>query len=146
MNLQLSSGAVDAMMGYTGLLGAFDADGCEIRLYAGSMPADANAAIGGATLLATIKHGGASLAWHGPTAGVIDRPAADTWSGAAVATGTATFARIVTTADDGSLSTSLVRVQGDVAVIGALVNLDNPAMTSGAVQTINSAMLYMPRS
>lgn len=145
MLIQLSTGAVDAMIGSTGLAGALEAGGMELRIYAGTLPADADAAIGGATLLVTIKNGASALTWDNPAGGIISKPAGETWSGTAVATNTATFGRFVVTADTGALSTTAVRIQGDVATIGAFINLDNPAMVSGAVQTVNSAQLIQPR-
>ena len=145
MLIQLSTGAVDAMIGSTGLAGALEAGGMELRIYAGTLPADADAAIGGATLLVTIKNGASALTWDNPAGGIISKPAGETWSGAAVATNTATFGRFVVASDTGTLSTTAVRIQGDVATIGAFINQDNAAMVSGAVQTVNSAQLVQPR-
>ena len=145
MLIQLSTGAVNAMIGSTGLAGALEAGGMELRIYAGTLPADADAAIGGATLLVTIKNGASALTWDNPAGGTISKPADETWSGTAVATNTATFGRFVVASDTGTLSTTAVRIQGDVATIGAFINLDNVAMVSGAVQTVNSAQLIQPR-
>lgn len=145
MLIQLSTGAVNAMIGSTGLAGALEAGGMELRIYAGTLPADADAAIGGATLLVTIKNGASALTWDNPAGGIISKPAGETWSGTAVATNTATFGRFVVAADTGAMSTAAVRIQGDVATIGAFINLDNVAMVSGAVQTVNSAQLIQPR-
>lgn len=117
----------------------------ELRIYAGTLPADADAAIGSATLLVTIKNGASALTWDNPAAGIISKPAGETWSGTAVATGTAVFGRFVVAADTDALSTTAARIQGDVSTIGAFINLDNPAMVSGAVQTVNSAQLTQPR-
>lgn len=145
MLIQLSTGAVDAMIGSTGLAGALEAGGMELRIYAGALPADADAAIGGATLLVTIKNGASALTWDNPAGGIISKPAGETWSGTAVATNIATFGRFVVAADTDTLSTTAVRIQGDAATIGAFINLDNVAMVSGAVQTVNSAQLIQPR-
>lgn len=145
MIVQLSTGAVDAMMDSPGLRAAFNGGGMELKLYAGTMPADANAAVGGATLLATIKSGTDSLLWDTSSGGILSKPVASVWSGVAVALGTAVWGRFIVTGDAGTASTSAVRVQGDVATIGAFINLDNPAMSSGAVQTINSCRFMMPR-
>ena len=133
------------MIGSTGLAGALGAGGMELRIYAGTLPADADAAIGGATLLVTIKNGASALTWDNPAGGIISKPAGETWSGTAVATNTATFGRFVAAADTDTLSTTDVRIQGDVATIGAFINLDNVAIVSGAVQTVNSAQLIQPR-
>lgn len=146
MLIQLSTGAVNAMVGTLGLKGALEAGLMELRVYSGTMPADANAAIGGATLLNVFKNGASALTWSDTiTNGTLTKKAGETWSGVAVASGTATFSRFVVAADDGSLSTTAVRIQGDVATVGAFVNLDNPAMVVGVVNTVNSALLIMPR-
>ena len=145
MLIQLSTGAVNAMIGSTGLAGALEAGGMELRIYSGTAPADADAAIGAAVLLVTIKNGASALTWYTPVGWVLSKPSGETWSVTAVASGTATFGRFVVAADTGAASTTDARIQGDVATIGAFINLDNPAMVSGAVQTVNSAQLIQPR-
>ena len=147
MIVQLSTGAVNAMMNATGLKAALESgSGMELRLYSGTVPDDADAALGGATLLVTIRSGASPLTWESTvTNGTLAKNTAETWSGTAVATGTATFGRFIQVGDAGALSTTAVRIQGDVANIGALINLDDPAIVSAAVQTINSATFAMPR-
>lgn len=146
MQISISTGAANAMIGSTGLKGALESGSMELRLYAGTAPADANDAIGSATLLVTIKNGASPLTWSTPSGGIISKPSGETWSGVAVADGVATFGRFVHAADTGAASTTAVRLQGDVATIGAFINLDNPAIVNGAVQTVNSAQLIQPRS
>jgi hypothetical protein len=146
MLVQLSTGAVNAMMDDWGLRGVLEDAGMELRLYSGTIPSTADAALGGATLLVTIRSGVSPLTWATPvTNGTLVKNPAETWSGTAVATATATFGRFTQVGDDGLLNTTAVRVQGDVANIGAFINLDNPAIVSGAVQTINSATFTLPR-
>ena len=151
MIIQLSSSAVNCAMGTYGLKFALEDGEMELRIYSGTIPASANDAIGGATLLAVIRNGASGLTWESTLVnGQLTKNASETWSGVALATATATWGRFVTVADDGSAITDTTavafpRIQGDVSTVGAFINLDNPAMTSGAVQTINSARLFMPR-
>ncbi|MBY4612102.1 hypothetical protein K6M90_31490, partial [Rhizobium sp. 9T] len=114
MSIKLSTGLVNAMLASGSVKSIFDA-GSEIRVYAGAVPADADAAIGGATLLVTIKNGSSGITFEAtPSAGVLEKNASETWSGTNVATGTPTFYRHVLTADDGTLSTTAPRYQGTV--------------------------------
>ncbi|ADU36227.1 hypothetical protein [Variovorax paradoxus] len=108
-----------------------DLDGGEIRIYAGAIPDDAEDAIGGATLLVTIKNGGSGLTFAAPSDGVMLKAAGETWSGTSVATGTASFYRHVLSADDGSASASALRLQGSVGLAGADMNLTSVALVSG---------------
>ena len=78
-------------------------------------------------------------------AGGLSKPAGEVWAGTAVATGSASFGRFVLGTDAGEESLTAVRIQGDVANIGAFINLDNPSFVSGVVQSVNSAQLLMPR-
>ena len=146
MQISISTGAADAMIGSTGLKGALESGSMELRIYAGTIPSDANDSIGAATLLVTVKNGASPLTWSSPSGGILNKPPGETWSGVAIADGIATFGRFVHAADTGAASTSAVRVQGDVDTVGAFINLDNPAIVNGAVQTVNSAQLIQPRS
>lgn len=122
-------------------------DGGEIRIYAGAVPAAADDAIGSATLLTTITNNstGTGITFDAAAAnGVLVKAPAEVWSGVNVASGTATFYRFVTQADDGSLSTTLPRVQGDIGVAGAALNLSSTTLTSGATQTVDYYSLAQP--
>ncbi len=119
-------------------------DGGEIRVYAGTVPAGADDAIGGATLLCTIKNGGAGITFATAAGGVMQKASGETWSGVNAATGVATFYRHVLSADDGSASTSAVRVQGTTGVAGADMNLSSVSLTSGATQSLNFYSIAMP--
>lgn len=119
-------------------------DGGELRLYSGTVPADADAALGGATLLCTIKNGGSGITFATAAGGVMQKAGAETWSGVNAATGTASFYRHVLSADDGTSSSSAVRLQGTVGVAGADMNLSSVSLTSGATQTLNFYSIAMP--
>lgn len=120
-------------------------DGGEIRFYAGTVPANADAAIGGATLLCTIKNGGSGINFASAAAGgVLQKASGETWGGTNVASGTATFYRHVKSDDDGSASTTAVRLQGSLGLAGADINLTSVALVSGAPQTLNYYSVGLP--
>ena len=112
-------------------------DGGEIRLYAGLVPAAAGDSIGAATLLCTIKNGASGVTFDAGTPGVLLKPAAETWQGTNVASGTPSFYRLVKPADTGAASTSDARVQGSVGVVGADLNISAGTLVSGAPQSIS---------
>lgn len=117
-----------------------------VKIYAGTVPADADASIGSATLLSTISvaSGGTGLSFAASAvAGVISK-AVETWSGTNAASGTATFYRHVAVGDDGTLSTTQARIQGTVAVAGADLNISNTALVAAATQTIDSYNVALP--
>lgn len=145
MTLKISTGLRNAVLA-TGSLKS-QLDGKVVKIYGGSVPADADAALGGATLLCTVSVGGTGtgVTFEGtPVDGALVKTAAETWSGTNAATGTATFWRIAASADDGSASTTAVRVQGTFG--GASGLLSNPALTSGATQTIDNCSIALPLS
>lgn len=80
-----------------------------------------------------------------PAAGVISKNS-DIWSGVAVATGTAGYFRVLTSLDTGVLSTTEVRMQGNISTSGAELNLSNLNIVIGATQTIDTFELTLPIS
>lgn len=112
-------------------------DGAEIRIYAGLVPALAGDSIGAATLLCTVKNGASGVTFDSNTPGVLLKPAAETWQGTNVASGTPSFYRLVQPADTGAASTAAPRVQGTVGVVGADLNISAGALVSGAPQSIS---------
>lgn len=121
---------------------------CAIKIYAGTEPADADAAIGAATLLTTITVNGdgvTALGWEAAASnGVLLKAAAEVWQGTNVASGTAAFFRLCTIADTGAASTSLLRAQGTCAVVGGDLNLSNLALVGAAVQTVDNFAITTP--
>ena len=118
----------------------------EIKIYSGTAPATADAAVTG-TLLAAINNGGAGTLFAEPSSNAIAIAGGETWSIAAVATGTASYFRYVIKAtDDGLLSTTQVRIQGTVGTSGADMIIGNTAIVSGATQTIDTFTLTAPES
>jgi hypothetical protein len=86
-----------------------------------------------------------TIRWGTPSAGVIAKES-ETWSGTAVATGTAGYFRLINSSDDGSLDSGYLypRLQGNVGTSGQEMTLSSTSITSGASQTIDSATITMP--
>lgn len=123
-------------------------DGCVLKVYGGTVPANASpslpaaeAALGSATLLCTFTdNGGAGyLSWESAAEdNVISKSASQVWKGTVAATGTATFFRIVLPDDDGTASTTALRMQGAVGVAVGELLIANTAFTAAELRTINS--------
>jgi len=70
-----------------------------------------------------------------------------TWSGVNAATGTAGWARFVgSIADAGGASTTLIRVDMDIATAGTIMTMSSTALTSAATTTIDSVSISHPAS
>jgi len=120
-----------------------------IMVYAGTVPASADAALGGATLLATysVNNAGTPLAWGAPSGGSASKVPGDAWQATAVASGTPSFFRYQLPADDGSASTTAVRIQGKVGLVsdpGADLALSTLAIVNGAPLAIDTASATVP--
>jgi hypothetical protein len=126
----------------------------KILIYSGSQPASPDTAVT-STLLLTITVGGA--AWvagafgnglefeDDPLAGVIEKASAETWSGTAVASGTAGWFMFVANGTDAlGLSTTLPRISGSIGVSGADLNISNSSIVSGRVYTIDEFSFTLP--
>lgn len=100
-------------------------DGKVIRVYAGTEPASADAAIGSATLLVEISSGGdgtgVTMA-SSAAGGQLTKNPSETWVGTIENSGTASFFRMEAHADTGGASTSAIRLQGTVGLDGADLN------------------------
>jgi len=87
------------------------------------------------------------LTFGDSAAGVLARNTAETWSGTAVADGTAGWFRYVgSVSDPGTADSSevYIRLDGNVATSGANLNMSNTAIVTGAVQTISGFSLTYP--
>jgi hypothetical protein len=121
-----------------------------IKIYAGTIPATADADIGAATLLATIYSNGSSAGINFDTAaaaGVLAKAPGETWdnhTSGNVASGTATFYRHVPASNTTTLSTTEARIQGIVGVAGADLNLTSTTLSSGATQIIDYYSVSLP--
>lgn len=101
----------------------------KLRIYAGSVPASADAALGGATLLAELTLN--ATAFAAASGGVLTANAI-TSDASADATGTAAFFRIYDSAGTTSLA------QGAVATSGAELNLNTTSIVAGAAVAVSS--------
>ena len=122
-------------------------DGGRINIYAGTPPATADDAVGGATLLCaiTLNSTGAGIKFDAAAAGgVLQKAPGEVWSGANVAGGVAAWYRHVAAGDGGTLSTTAPRVQGLVGVAGADLNLSSVSLVAGATQTVDYYSLAWP--
>lgn len=143
--MKISTGLRNAMLDTASLKGAMT--GALIYIYGGTVPAAANDADTGATLLCTISTGGDGTALAleaAAAAGVITKETDDTWSGEVTTAGTATFFRMKMPADDGSSSTTLKRIQGTIGLAGEDMNLSSTSLLLAAVQTIDYFSVAIP--
>lgn len=143
--IKLSTPAVNACM-TSGLLPSLNAH-C-INIYAGTVPEDADAALGSATLLVSLTAGGtanAPLTLVAGTNGNLSKDTNQLWSGNIATSGTPTFYRLMPLTDGGNAATTEVRVQGTVGPTGDMT-LTNTTLSSGTPQAINVYNLLMPKS
>lgn len=145
MGMKISTGLAKAMLD----TGSFSASlsGMKLKIYSGTEPATADAALGAAVLLCTVSDAGGAGALSFEAAAVgnaLSKLSSQTWSGTNVASGTASFCRLELASDTGASSSSEVRVQGDVGVAGKFLNLSSISLTAAAVQTVDSLSVTMP--
>jgi len=121
--------------------------GGTIKVYAGAVPADADAALGGATLLCeySLNDTGADVSMAAAAVGgALGKDGAETWSGTAAATGTATFFRYEETGDTGGAVTNERRIQGTVGGAGADLFVTSTSFTSGTLYTMDYFSISIP--
>lgn len=115
MALKLSTGLRNAMLDSSNLRTTMN--GGLIKVYDGPVPATADAALSGNTLLCTFSLNSTGAGINFDTAAVGDtlsKAPAEVWAGNPAATGTGTFYRHVAIGDDGTLSTTQPRIQGQI--------------------------------
>ena len=148
MALRLSTGLRQALLGTADFRTEFT--GCFVNIYSGSQPTSPNDPASG-TLLAKLYSNYPTntlgLSFDAPVTGVISKAAAETWSNAAAASGTAGWFRIYEAADDPSLaSTTNSRLDGAIATSGGELNMSSTAIVAAAVQTLTSFDVTLPAS
>lgn len=79
-----------------------------------------------------------------PSAGSISKEVGPDWTGANLATGTASFVRWVLPDDLGDLSTTAIRIQGAVGTGGAELNLYSMNFVKDAITRINGGSINLP--
>ena len=149
MALNFSTGFKDGLLDTGSLKSMFD-DGY-IDVYSGTVPADADAAIGGATLLVTYSDNGAAEgAGNGidldsaASGGAISKAPAQVWKGTAGNTGTASFFRFRQLSDTGASSTTEIRIQGTVGGGGADLFVTSTTFTSAVAYTLDAFSISIP--
>ena len=145
MSLKISTGVRDHLL----VTGSFKAavDGGVIRVYNGPVPATADAALSGNTLLVTISNNsaGTGITMNAASAsGVLGKNSAEVWSGAVVANGTPTFYRFSSLTDDFLLSTTAKRVQGAAGNAGFDLNFANTTFAVAEVKRIDTFDVAQP--
>ena len=145
MAIQFSSGLRDHLL----ISGSFKSalDGGVIRIYAGTMPATADADSSSLTVLCTISLDatGTGLTWGSTvTAGILSKNTAEIWRGLIGTTGTATFFRFMAISDTGAASTTAKRVQGTIGLVGADLNFSNVNLVAGNYRVIGSLNVTLP--
>lgn len=122
-------------------------DGGLVHLYSGAVPASADAALGGATLLCEISAGGSGTpVTFEPTAplGVVKKSVSENWTGNNLAGGTPTFFRYVINGDNGSASSSAIRLQGTAGPLGSDMFISALPLVNGAPQAFSVFELTIP--
>lgn len=117
-----------------------------IKVYTGAPPASADAAPTG-TLLLTISNnaGGTGLTFNAAAAaGAISKNSGETWSGNAVASGTAGYYRFVQAGDSGALSTTDCRVQGLCGVAASELNLTTTSLINTTLYSVDAYSIGLP--
>ena len=146
MSLKLSTGLRNALLDTASFKTTMD--GCTLKIYSGAVPATADAALSGNTLLSEIflnNDGVTGLTFNAAAVGgVLEKTTAESWEGTNAAAGTASFYRLELSGDTQGLSTSEKRVQGAVAVTGAELNLTSVALLLSASQKIDYYSIAIP--
>lgn len=118
-----------------------------LLLYSGTVPADADSALSGNTLLAQITKDGdgvTGLTFATPSGATITKTSAEVWRDTSVVGGTVSFYRLITAAEwtaessGGPASTTYERVQGTCGTSGADLNFTSIVLTGGAAQDISA--------
>jgi len=122
-------------------------DGGAIYVYSGTVPATADAALAGNTLLAVISNNAAGTGITMAAAaasGVLGKNAAEIWRGLIVADGVASFYRFASLTDAGALSAVDKRIQGTIGTVGADLNFSNVNFVSGNYRQIDNYNVALP--
>ena len=144
MAFKFSTGFRNAVMGTASA--ATTLTGGKIKIYSGAPPVTADAAATGTLLITISDNGGSGGLSFEPTItdATLTKLATQVWKGTIAATGTAGYFRWVMGSDDGSPSTTQVRIQGTVAQAGGDMNLSSLTVTASEEQVLDYFTLTFP--
>lgn len=124
-----------------------------MRIYSGTQPADADYAETG-TLLLEISLGGATfvpgasstngLTFDDPSAGVIEKAAAEDWQGDGIATANAGWFRFYSSERTLGASSTAVHFDGSIATSGGQLSMTNTLITASVTTIVTSFSVKMP--
>lgn len=118
-----------------------------IRIYEGTVPETADAAIGTANVLVEVRSSeGGTLSFEVDEQGRVMKSSNQAWNGTAMQSGKATFYRLVKESDSDGVATTEMRIQGSVGDVGAELTLTDPNITQGAIIPIGSGGYFFPTS
>ena len=145
MGMKISTGLAKGLLD-TGSLSDL-LSGMTLKIYGGTEPISADAALGSATLLCEISldDTGDPISFEAAAVqNVLQKNSSETWKGTVQNTGVATFCRMELGSDTGNSSTSEVRIQGDVGIAGKFLNLSSTSLTASAEQVIANLAIAIP--
>lgn len=125
-----------------------------LKIYSGSQPSSPDVAASGTLLCSITLSAGAFVAgafdngleFGAAASGAISKASGATWSGVAVASGTAGYFRLCANPTDaGGASTSLPRVDGSIGTSGADLNMSSTTIVSGQTYTIDTFTITLPQ-
>lgn len=118
-----------------------------LRIYSGTVPTNADAALGSAVLLNEISAGGTGTTLTFEAAapgGVLTKSAAENWTGNNLESGTPSFFRFVQPTDTGNASTTEVRLQGTCGPIGNDLMITQLPLVASQPLTLELFQLAIP--
>lgn len=122
-------------------------DGGSVKIYNGPVPASADSALSGNTMLVDVKvlTSGAGLTFEATApSGVLVKSLSETWESDIAVSGDATFFRYVKSADTGGSSTSEIRIQGTCGLGGADMPMSSTSLVAGAPHRIDYCNIALP--
>lgn len=118
-----------------------------LEVWGGTVPTDADQSTAGCTLLCRFSNNNTAtgLTFASTAAnGALTKNLGETWSKAAAASGTPTFARLVGASDTQLLSTTDPRIQLTVGLAGADLDLSTMSFNATTVYTCDSFAVGIP--
>lgn len=123
-------------------------DGSVLRVYSGAAPSGPDSALSGNTLLLEIKTSAdGTLTFESTAPGaVLTKSLSEVWQGDVLASGTATFFRMVKPSDTDTAGTGEVRIQGTIGGPAADLFISNAVLVSGAPQRLENFAIALLES